>query len=89
MTSSTTVYEMGEFINKLDSYGLALAYPLSQDPNVLEFWSDKDPRKFKGFRYLMEDYNKEYTVTHVANKDYFVRIADNGYDLESKYGKVD
>lgn len=78
-----------EFIDILDNLGLSLAYPPSKDPCVLEFWCNKDPRRLKAFHALMEDYEKECTVSYVANQDYFIRIADEGYDLESKYGKVE
>lgn len=74
-----------ELINVLDrDYRILKCYPQSDDPTLLEFWSDRDPRHKIGFQVLLYKHGKICRVSRDTNNDYFIEIADRNDDDEKR-----
>lgn len=71
-------YEVNaELINQLDrDYRVLKCYPQTEHPTLLEFWSNRDPRRVTGFLVLMHAYRKTCKVTLHGNSDYFIELDD-------------
>lgn len=66
-----------ELINQLDrDYNMLKCYPQTEDPTLLEFWSNNDPRRKAGFVVLMHACRKTCKVTLHGKDDYFIEVDD-------------
>jgi hypothetical protein len=70
-----------ELINKLDrDFNLLKCYPQSEDPTMLEFWSERDPSRKPGFQSLMYMHRKVFRITLQGDNGYFIEIDNKEKD---------
>ena len=67
-----------KLIDTLDrDFKILKSYPPMDHPTKMDFWCDKDPRKYDKFRNLMTKYHKSYEVSVSGEHDYYIVIDDH------------